>query len=106
MATNRIAQPSSLRQDIRPKSPSGTAPVGPAGSYEVDGEVHLLDRLAIVYRYRTIAVSVFILTTLAIAIQSYGAIPIYFAQARLLIEDERSTAVPGLNPDNTYYQDP
>ncbi len=88
------------------RASSDAAPIGLAGSFHVDGEVHLLDRLAIVHRYRTIAASVFILTTLAIAIQSYGAIPVYLAQARLLIEDERSTAVPGLNPDNTYYQDP
>ncbi len=83
----------------------GPAPAGP-GTFEVDGEVHLLDRLAIVYRYRTIAISVFVLTTLAIVIQSYGTVPTYIAQSRLLIEDERSTAVPGLNPNDTYYQDP
>ncbi len=106
MATNKVAPPSSAKQDIRPKSASGTAPIGPAGSFEVDGEVHLLDRLAILYRYRAIAVSVFVLTTLAIVLQSYGAISTYSAQARLLIEDERSTAVPGLNPENTYYEDP
>jgi polysaccharide biosynthesis transport protein len=106
MDTNPTAPPSSARHEIRPKTPSGTAPIGPAGSFEVDGEVHLLDRIAIVHRYRTIAASVFVLTTLTIVIQSYGAIPVYLAQARLLIEDERSTAVPGLTSDSTYYQDP
>ncbi len=75
-------------------------------TYEVDGEVHLLDRLAIVYRYRAIAISVFILTTMAIVIQSYTAVSMYVAQARLLIEDERSTAIPGINPNDAYYQDP
>jgi polysaccharide biosynthesis transport protein len=106
VATNKVAPASSSKQDAKPKSSAGVMASGSVGAFEVDGEVHLLDRLAIVYRYRTIAVSVFILTTLAIMIQSYGTLPTYVAQARLLIEDERSTAVPGLNPDNTYYQDP
>ena len=40
-------------------------------------------------------------------IQGYSNVQIYQAQARLLIEDERSTAVPGLqNEQNTYYEDP
>jgi polysaccharide biosynthesis transport protein len=106
VATNKITPSPSARSESRAKAPGAATPAGPGGAFEVDGEVHLLDRLAIVYRYRTIAIAVFVLTTLAIVIQSYGTIPIYVAQARLLIEDERSTAVPGLNPDNTYYQDP
>jgi capsular exopolysaccharide synthesis family protein len=106
VATNKIAPSPTARSESRAKTPGAAAPTGAGGAFEVDGEVHLLDRLAIVHRYRAIAVAVFILTTLAIVIQSYGTIPTYVAQARLLIEDERSTAVPGLNQDNTYYQDP
>src|SRR4029077_15886170 len=34
------------------------------------------------------------------------AVSMYVAQARLLIEDERSTAIPGINPNDAYYQDP
>ncbi len=69
--------------------------------------MHLLDRLAVLYRYRTIAASVFLLTTLAVMIQGYTSIQVYRARARLLIEDERSTAIPGVtSAENTYYEDP
>jgi succinoglycan biosynthesis transport protein ExoP len=106
VATNKSAPISSAKSDIRPKAAFGSASSMSPATYEVDGEVHLLDRLAIVYRYRAIAISVFILTTLAIVIQSYTAVSMYVAQARLLIEDERSTAIPGINPNDAYYQDP
>jgi polysaccharide biosynthesis transport protein len=93
-----------------PASPS----IQPAGSSSPPGyggggstDVHLLDRLAVVYRYRQVAISVFIVTVLAMSIQGRVAVPMYQAQARLLIEDERSTAIPGLTAsDNTYWEDP
>jgi capsular exopolysaccharide synthesis family protein len=70
-------------------------------------EIHILDRLAVIYRYRRIAVTVFVLATAAMMIQGYSNVQIYQAQAQILIEDERSTAVPGITSiDNTYYQDP
>jgi capsular exopolysaccharide synthesis family protein len=74
--------------------------------YSTDQD-HLLDRLAVVMRYRRIAVAVFALTAGAMMIQGYSQTPVYQAQARLLIEDERSTAMPGItNADNAYWQDP
>jgi polysaccharide biosynthesis transport protein len=52
-------------------------------------------------------VTVFVLVTAAMIIQGYSNVQIYLAQARILIEDERSTAIPGLqNDSNTYYEDP
>jgi polysaccharide biosynthesis transport protein len=88
----------------RPKSSSG----GPLGTphYEADGEVHLLDRVAVIYRYRTIAISVFVLTTAAMLIQGYTTVPMYEARTRILIEDERSTAIPGLSQESQFYEDP
>ena len=84
----------------------GSGPVT-AAPYTPENEVHLLDRLAVLYRYRRLCVTVFILVTAAMIIQGYSNIKIYQAQARLLIEDERSTAVPGLqNDQNTYFEDP
>jgi uncharacterized protein involved in exopolysaccharide biosynthesis len=62
--------------------------------YNPDADVHILDRLAVLYRYRRIAIAVFVLATAAMMIQGYTTEKIYRAQARLLIEDERSTAVP------------
>src|SRR5262249_48106678 len=70
-------------------------------------DVHLLDRLAVLYRYRRLSATVFVLVTAAMIIQGYSNVKIFQAQARVLIEDERSTAVPGLqNEQNTYYEDP
>jgi capsular exopolysaccharide synthesis family protein len=70
-------------------------------------EVHLLDRLAIIYRYRGIVLTVFVLASAAMIIQGYSNVPSYQAKAQILIEDERSTAVPGItSTENTYYEDP
>ncbi|HZT76382.1 MAG TPA: polysaccharide biosynthesis tyrosine autokinase [Vicinamibacterales bacterium] len=94
--------------------PGGPPPTGtprpttaaPA-TFTASDEVHILDRLAVLYRYRHVAIAVFILTTAAMMIQGYSTIQIYQARAQILIEDERSTAVPGITtPENTYYEDP
>jgi capsular exopolysaccharide synthesis family protein len=70
-------------------------------------EIHILDRLAVIYRYRQVAVTVFVLATAAMMIQGYSNVQVYQAKAQILIEDERSTAVPGItSTDNTYYEDP
>src|SRR5580700_10875343 len=79
-----------------PAVPSGD-PTRPGTPFTIESDVHLLDRLAVLYRYRTIATTVFILTSLGVMIQGYTSIQIYRAQARLQIDDERSTAVPGVN---------
>lgn len=88
-------------------SSATASPVRPqAARYGSDSD-HLLDRLAVIARYRRIAAAVFILTAGAIMVQGYSQIPMYLAQARLLIEDERSTAMPGIQTaENTYWQDP
>src|SRR5204862_5465821 len=102
-------------QPAGPGGPGG--PGGPAGPnapgagtpavYQPENEVHLLDRLAVLYRYRRLCVTVFILSTAAMIIQGYTNVQMYQALARLEINDERSTAVPGLSNDqNTYYEDP
>jgi polysaccharide biosynthesis transport protein len=89
-------------------SPASVASVGPAAPQFVpENDVHLLDRLAVLYRYRHLCVTVFVLVTAAMIIQGYSTVRVYLAQARILIEDERSTAIPGLqNDSNTYYEDP
>ena len=70
-------------------------------------DIHILDRLAVIYRYRRIAVTVFVLASAAMMIQGYSNTQVYLAKAQILIEDERSTAVPGItSTDNTYYEDP
>src|SRR3954462_14985867 len=98
------------RSGSPPSSGTTTAAAGSPGAaapYSPDNEVHLLDRLAVLYRYRRLCVTVFILVTSAMIIQGYSNVKIFQAQARVLIEDERSTAIPGLqNDQNTYFEDP
>ena len=84
-----------VTSDGRSKT-AGSTPAR-AGPNPVESNIHLLDRVVVMYRYRAIAISVFILTTLAVIIQSSTAVPIYRAHARILIEGERSTAIAGLN---------
>jgi len=79
----------------------------PSGTHAPEGDVHILDRIAVLFRYRRIVLSVFVLTTAAMMIQGYSNIQLYQARAQLQIEDERSTAVPGINSaEYTYYEDP
>ena len=92
-----------------PRSPSaGGAGRGGSSPYApVEQEVHILDRLAIIYRYRRIATAVFVLTTAAVMIQGYSNVRLFQAQARLLIENERSGTMPGItNNSDQYYEDP
>lgn len=85
-------------------APPSSRPAAPRYSSDQD---HLLDRLAVVMRYRKIAFAVFALTAGAMMVQGYSKVAVFQAQARLLIEDERSTAMPGItSPENMYWQDP
>src|SRR5713101_2697409 len=88
-----------------PSQAPGAVNRPPAQTYSLESNVHILDRLAIIYRYRRIALAVFVLTTIALMIQGYSNIRLFQAKAQLLIEDERSTAMPGITRDS-YYEDP
>src|SRR5689334_18360515 len=77
------------------------------GAYAVESDVHILDRIAVLYRYRRIAIAVFVLTSAAITIQGYSNVQFFRAQGRLLIENERASEVPGLTPTGEqFYEDP
>ena len=86
-----------------PSQPGGPRPHQP--TYSTDKDIHILDRLAVVYRYRRIALTVFVLTSIALMVQGYSNIQIFQAKAQVLIEDERSTAMAGIAASD-YYQDP
>jgi polysaccharide biosynthesis transport protein len=106
MAESSTPSNSSPRRDSPPSAPAAPAHTHATG-FAPDSEVHLLDRVAVLYRYRRIAVTVFILTSAVMMIQGYTNVQLFQARGQLLIEDERSTAVPGLqSTDNTYYEDP
>ena len=93
-----------------PTSAPGSGDARPSGAREVHAPVHVLDRLVVIQRYRGVAIGVFVLTTLAMMSGSYSKRPMYQAQARLLIDNERAGAIPGLTPDaveedvELYYQ--
>jgi capsular exopolysaccharide synthesis family protein len=96
-----------------PRLPAASGPSGPVippkppPTYSADRDIHLLDRLAILYRYRRVSGAVFVLTALVLMIQGYSNVTRYEAQARLLIEEERSTAMPGITSAfDAYWEDP
>jgi polysaccharide biosynthesis transport protein len=90
---------------VPPTSPKGGTT--PAPGVTPDTDIHILDRIAVLYRYRRIAFAVFVLTSAAMMIQGYTSIQYYRAQGQLLIENERTTAVPGLAaPNAEFYEDP
>ncbi len=69
-------------------------------------QVHLLDRLSAVFRHRRIAGAAFVIVVGLMMVQTYSKIPLYRASARVLIQDERTTAISNLNAnDPIFYQD-
>jgi succinoglycan biosynthesis transport protein ExoP len=101
------ASPTSAPRRDSPSGPGASGAPAHPNAFAPESEVHLLDRFAVLYRYRRIAVTVFLLTSAVMMIQGYTNVQLFQARGQLLIEDERSTAVPGLqSTDNTYYEDP
>lgn len=60
---------------------------------DVNQPIHVLDQLAVLYRYRRFAISVFLLIALVIFLPAYAATPLYQASARLAIEMEEPRTV-------------
>jgi polysaccharide biosynthesis transport protein len=96
-----------MPESQQPPRPTPTPRVSSAPSVG-DQDVHILDRLAIIYRYRRIAATVFVLTAAALMIQGYSNVHLFQAQARLLIDEERSASqMQGITDNNNaYYEDP
>ena len=89
-----------------PGSSTGNVPTPPPAAQGTDGDVHLLDRVAVIYRYRHIAFAVFALTAITVMVQGYTSVKNYRAQVRLLIEPERASALPGSMQQEAIYEDP
>jgi capsular exopolysaccharide synthesis family protein len=70
----------------------GIAPTDTPQQVPLDTELHILDRLSVLYKYRRAAILVFVLVVGWQMVDSYTTVPMYRAQATLLIEDE----TPGL----------
>jgi capsular exopolysaccharide synthesis family protein len=78
-------------QQERPTDSSPAAapppPVSPLAAPAIGLEPHLFDRLAVLYKYRWASIGVFMLVVGWVMVDSYTAIPMYRATARVLIED-------------------
>ena len=86
--------------------PDLSAAAGPA-MLEALPEVHILDRLAVVFKHLRLIVAVFTVVVAIAMLESYSATPMYRTQARIVIQDERSASVASLNAnDPSYWQDP
>ena len=95
-----------IEPQTRSPQPMPAAPLSPRHKTPAD-EIHILDRLAVLYRYRYIVISVFVLTSVAIMIQGYSSVQQFLSRGQILIENERSTAVAGLQAsEGQYYEDP
>jgi capsular exopolysaccharide synthesis family protein len=75
------------------------------GGFQVEGDVHLLDRLGVVYRYRRIVITVLGLVMVGAVVQTYTTVPLYRAAARVQIEEERPP-IQGFQDSQASYQDP
>jgi capsular exopolysaccharide synthesis family protein len=94
-----------------PKTPTPRPASGPPhglppgfGGFQVEGDVHLLDRLGVVYRYRRIVITMLGLVMVGAVVQTYTTVPLYRAGARVQIEEERP-AIQGFQ-DTQVYLDP
>jgi polysaccharide biosynthesis transport protein len=91
-------------------SPAGNPDLGAttgASMLETVPEVHLLDRLAVIFKHLRLIGAVFAIVVSIAMLESYSATPLYRSLARIVIQDERSTAIGTLNStDPAYWQDP
>jgi capsular exopolysaccharide synthesis family protein len=88
-------------QDLEPTANPGHSV--PAAHGSSGQPVHLIDRLAAIFRHRRIAAGSFALVSGALMIRSYSEVPQYRAAAQVLIQDERSLAVGTLNANDPMF---
>jgi capsular exopolysaccharide synthesis family protein len=69
------------------------------------GDTHLLDRVAVLHKYRYAGLAVFLVVVAWMMVDSYTTIPVFRAAARIQI-DEENAGLPGEFRDAYYYQDP
>ena len=93
-------------------TPSSRPPQSGGGAkalFPIDSDTHLLDRLNAIYKYRSLAITVFLLVMLAVLVRTYTTTPMYRATTSVLIEDEHGGSVAGFNAaagNDNNYQDP
>lgn len=84
------------RNNVLIEPPAPAAPITglPGGQGPGDGEVHLLDRLSVLYRYRKIVITVIVVVMLAGVVQTMTTTPEYMAYATVQIDPDRN--LPGV----------
>src|SRR5438128_178930 len=85
--------------DQPPSVPSDAVPLPPVP----DSTPHLLDRLHVLFRHRRLIFTVLLVVVSIGMLQTWQTVPLYKAQTRIVINDERSTAVVGFNNPNVDY---
>jgi capsular exopolysaccharide synthesis family protein len=94
-------------RQLSPASPPDLSATAGASMLDTLPEVHVLDRLAIVFKHLRLIVAVFAIVVAIAMLESYSAMPMYQTQARIVIQDERSSSVANLNASEpSYWQDP
>lgn len=93
------------RNNVLIEPPAPAAPVsGLPGSHGPgEGEVHLLDRLSVIYRYRKVVITVILVVLIAGVVQTMTTTPEYRASANVQVDDERG--LPGVGNQEQIYQD-
>src|SRR6185369_8207369 len=89
--------------------PATSAPQMDAPSLPASGgsqPVHLLDRLAAVFKHRRLAGAAFVIVVGVMMLQTYSQVPMYRTSSRVMIQDERTLAVGNLNAnDPAFWED-
>ncbi len=85
------------RNNVLIEPPAPAAPISglPGTPGHPEGEIHLLDRLSVIYRYRKVVVTVIVIVFIAGVVQTMTTTPEYRATAKVQVDDERS--LPGLS---------
>ena len=81
-----------------------TAPPAPLLTTAL-GDAHLLDRVAVLHKYRYAGIAVFLSVITWMMVDSYTTIPVFRAAARIQI-DEENAGLPGEFSEAVYWQDP
>jgi capsular exopolysaccharide synthesis family protein len=90
------------RNNVLIEPPAPAAPVGGPGGPGGDGEIHLLDRLSVIYRYRKVAFTVVVVVFTAGFVQAMATTPEFRATASVQVQDEQNAA--GLQSAETEFR--
>ena len=92
-------------QDL-PASTASDLPATPPLSTGASQPIHLLDRLNAVFKHRRLAGTAFVLVIALMMLQTYSTTPIFQAQSRVQIQDERTMSVANITAnDPAFWQD-